>query len=265
MVNTLSTNSANNILSLLQNERSLREQAEVLNKEVETNGGFIKELLDQVRRNRLGPTGNPKLDAALALSVHTGSSTNVAQIQAIETIYAQLDCLESTIASWKEGGLMLVDLTSQVGSPTCLELAVLQVPPSSTLEITAAPGYFQDISVSVRIPGRLLAAWNSNTLLFISRHIDLQPKSYKFNRKDFRLDIVNMSLLAEPVTTSFDVTSLVHPNWGTRNVSLAGIFLGKEAIDSHIDAWRSVESSSHYHNFLDEFAAVVSSLAIAAS
>lgn len=259
---------ADYLLSLPQRVKSLRQQAAALVTEADS-AEVMLEHLDRSRLDCLKLSGNPKLDAALRLSMESGAYGGKHWLTALPLIFKKLNCMEKEIADWKEGGLMLADLTSQSSHPLCLCLVVLEVPASSTLQIVPTCGYFRDIPISVRIPARLLMAWNSNTLVMdIEECIDLSSGGYKVSDSVMRIQMAVMEHCADtPITTTFDLTQLLHPNWGTHNVHLAGITLGEQAIERHIEEWRTfVNKYCHpfevepYLKFLDEFLGAVQGL-----
>ena len=262
---------ANYLLSLPQKVKTLREQAAVLVTEADSAEAML-EHLDCSKLDCLKLTGNPKLDVALRLSMENGGYGGKHWLAAFPSILEKLDCMEKEIADWKEGGFMLVDLTSQSSCPICLHLVVLEVQANPTIQIVPTRGYFHDIPISVRIPGRLLMAWDSNTWVMGMEHCtDLSSAQYEVTGDGFKLEMIDAEHHAgSPIATTFDLTQLLHPNWGTRNVRLAGIVLGEQAIAEHIWKWKAFVNKGYcmgpseinsYLKFLDEFLGTVQGLA----
>ena len=153
---------ADHLLHLPENVKSLREQAATMAAEADSAEAML-EHIDRSRLDCLKLTGNPKLDAALRLSMESGGYGGKYWLAAFPVILEKIERMEKGIADWKEGGLMLADLTSQSSCPLCLHLVVLEVPAKPNLQIVPTRGYFHDIPISVRVPARLLMTWNSNT------------------------------------------------------------------------------------------------------
>lgn len=261
---------ANYLQSLPQKVRALREQAAALTAEADSAEAML-ENLDRVRLDSLKLTGNPKLDAALRLSMESGGYGGKYWLAAFPIILEKIERMEKEIADWKEGGLMLADLTSQSSCPLCLDLVVLEVPAKPTLQIVPARGYFHDIPVSVRVPARLLMAWNSNTWVIGMEHCtDMSSAQYEVTNDGFKLGMVDAEhRVGSPIATTFDLTQLLHPNWGTQNVRRAGIVLGEQAIAEHIEKWRAFVNQGYcmgpsaiksYLKFLDEFLGAIQGL-----
>ncbi len=257
---------ASYLLSLPQKVQSLREQAAAFTAEADSLEATL-EHLDRSRLDTLNLTGNSKLDAALRLSMETGGGRY--WLAAFPDILQKLERMEKEIADWEEGGFILADLTSQQSDPACLQFVILEVPANPTLRIVPTPGYFQDIPVSVRIRARLLVAWNSNTWVTGMEHCtNLSSGKYGVTGDGLKIEMVDVEHRADsPITTTFDLTRLLHPNWGTRNVDLAGIVLGEQAIKEHIEKWRAFVNKcvrpseiKYYMKFLDEFLASVQGL-----
>jgi hypothetical protein len=243
MSETNSATFAEYILSLPQKEATLRQQAAALTKEADSMGTILKNL-DRKKLDELALTGNPKLDAALRLSMESGR-WGADWLRIFPQILAKIERAERDIAEWKPGGLMIADFTPQNSCPCCLDLAVIEVSAGTNLQITMGDCYFSEIPFTIWIPGRYLITAKSNTTpIGITRH-------------------ENIGL------TGVDLIRLFHPNWGTWRTPLAGIFLGEKAIANHVEGWKefvSRESSmddatrTQYLKFLDEFHETVRSL-----
>src|SRR3989344_5568232 len=175
---------ASYVLSLPKKVRSLREQAMVLSIEADSAEAML-EHLDRSKLDCLKLTGNPKLDAALRLSMESGGYGGKYWLAAFPHILEKLDRMEKEIADWKEGGLMLADLTSQSSCPICFHLVILEVSANPILQIMPTRGYFHNIPLSVRIPGRLLMVCNSNTWVMGMEHCtDLSSAEYEVTRSE---------------------------------------------------------------------------------
>ena len=261
---------ADYLLSLPQKVKSLREQAAALVAEADSAEAML-EHLDRSKLDCLKLTGNPKLDAALRLSMESGGYGGKYWLAAFPHILEKLDRMEKEIADWKEGGLMLADLTSQSSCPICFHLVILEVSANPILQIMPTRGYFHNIPLSVRIPGRLLMVCNSNTWVMGMEHCtDLSSAEYEVTSDGFKMVMVDAEhRVGSPIANTFDLTQLLHPNWGTRNVRLAGIILGEQAIERHIEKWRAFINKGYcmrpseaesYLKFLDEFLGAVQGL-----
>ena len=70
--------------------------------------------------------------------------------------------------------------------------------------------------------------------------------------------------------TTFDLTELFHPNWGTSDVHLSGVFPGEQAIAKHVEDWKAFVNEGYcmgppviafYLKFLDDFSEATRNLA----
>ncbi|HVY68089.1 MAG TPA: hypothetical protein VHA30_04320 [Patescibacteria group bacterium] len=254
---------ANYLRSLPQKVKTLREQVAVLTAEADSAEAML-ENLDRVRLDSLKLTGDPNVDFALRLSMESGSYGGKYWLEKFLVILEKIERMEKEVADWEEGGLMLTDLTSQVSCPLSLQFVVLEVPAKPTLQIVPTCGYFHDIPISVRIPARLLMAWNSNEwVMKMGRFTNITSAQYEVASDGLRLGMIDAEHRAEsPITSTFDLTQLLHPNWGTWRVHLAGIVLGEQTITEHIEKWRLFVKQGYcmgpseikaYLGFLDEF------------
>lgn len=174
---------ADYIVSLPQKASSLREQAQKLTAEADQIEAVLSGL-DLVKLDNLVLTDNPKVDAALRLSMEYPGEW----LLAFPDILKRLENLESQIAGWKDGGLVFVDLTSQVYNPPCPVWIIAEVKAGLRLQIVAGQGYFHDIHLSIRIIGKILL-----------------NMSYSNNWKIRRIN--------NPTDSIIDLTQMFHPNW----------------------------------------------------
>lgn len=255
---------ADYILSLPEKVSTLQSQAAQLLEEATSMAGFLS-ALDLAKIDALTLTGNPKLDAALRLSMESGKRGRD-WLDVFPRILAKISHFEKQIADWQQGGLMLVDLTAQDRCPICLNFVLMEVPANPAIHISASSGYFHDIPISIRVPGRLIIAWSSTTWITgLDRCISPQPVEFRISHGRRRIE--SDGQVSQEST--FDLTLLLHPNWGTRNVRLAGISLGISAIKKHIQDWSefvdegycmSTLETKNYQQFLTDFQSAMETL-----
>lgn len=222
--------------------------------------------LDLSKLRRLELSGDPNVDYAWYLVLKTLYGAK-GQITAFPGVLAKIKQIQATINGWESGGIMLVDLTTFSEGGPCLSFVVLEVPPNPVAKSTATSGYFDDIPVSFRVPGRLIMAWQSSTFVWTSKYPSAEE--YELTNDGRRLSLVDPRLGEENIQTTYDLTELFHPNWGTQSGGFTRIALGDEAIVSSIARWRSEITENQYIDakygqflveFLDEFLRAVEKL-----